>query len=134
MNLSLEDLIKRIKVNSRLKFKNDNHYYYSKNISVDQKNIFVTLNGLQTYRKALKNLIQVDNYDLNKQMKNLKETIKKVLKEENSLGSTRSSIKIIKNAIESYLEGEDISKINSLHVAIFIEDELDEAGYQIVKK
>lgn len=102
--MTLENLIKQIKINSRLKFKNDNNTYYNKNLSVDKKNIFVTLNGLQTYRKLLKNLIQVDNNKLD-EMKNLKETIKKVLKE------ATKSIKqefLVKVTSEEGITSEDI--------------------------
>lgn len=110
--MTLEDLIKQIKINSRLKFKNDNNIYYNKNLSVDKKNIFVTLNGLQTYRKSLKNLIQVDNHKLLNEMKknlnfekkdNLKETIKKIIKEQ-GIKKTENEIEIIDNALKSWEE------------------------------
>jgi hypothetical protein len=50
-----------LKINSQVEFKNDPKIYYVKNISQDGINVFVTLNGLQTYRKNLKNLIKIDS-------------------------------------------------------------------------
>jgi hypothetical protein len=51
----------RIGPNSRLLFKNDPQEYWVKNISPNRKEVFLTINGAQTYRKALKNIIKVDN-------------------------------------------------------------------------
>ena len=62
-----EDIIKhyRLGLDSRVKFKNDPQQYWIKNISPDRKNVFVHINGMQTYRKLIKNIIQVDNKKLN---------------------------------------------------------------------
>jgi len=54
----------RIGKNSRVQFKNDPKIYYVKNISPDRKNLFVTLNMLQTYSKRISNLVKVDNKDV----------------------------------------------------------------------
>jgi hypothetical protein len=59
----IEKMIKdyRIGPNSRLLFKGDPQEYWVKNISPNRKEVFLTINGAQTYRKALKNIIKVDN-------------------------------------------------------------------------
>lgn len=54
----------RIGKNSKVQFKNDPKTYYVKNISADRKNLFVTLNNLQTYSKRISNLIKVDEKDV----------------------------------------------------------------------
>jgi len=56
-----------LKTNSQVEFKNDPKIYYVKNISPDGINVFVTLNGLQTYRKSLKNLIKIDTKMINEE-------------------------------------------------------------------
>jgi hypothetical protein len=56
-----------LKTNSQVEFKNDPKIYYVKNISPDGVNVFVTLNGLQTYRKSLKNLIKIDTKMINEE-------------------------------------------------------------------
>lgn len=97
--MALEDLIKQIKTNSRLKFKNDNTTYYNKNLSLDKKNIFVTLNGQQTYRKSLKNLIQVDNYKLQINEESLKNLL--IKKIEDSSLSKEEKEKLLKQYKDS---------------------------------
>jgi hypothetical protein len=54
----------RIGKESRVQFKNDPRTYYVKNVSADRKNLFVTLNMLQTYSKKISNLVKVDNKDV----------------------------------------------------------------------
>jgi predicted nucleotidyltransferase len=54
----------RIGKDSRVQFKNDPRTYYVKNVSADRKNLFVTLNMLQTYSKKISNLVKVDNKDV----------------------------------------------------------------------
>lgn len=73
-----EEIIKHFRLgpDSRVKFKGDPQQYWIKNISPDRKNVFIHINGAQTYRKLIKNIVQVDNKKLN-----IKETIKKVVKE-----------------------------------------------------
>ena len=63
----IEKMIKdyRIGPNSRLLFKGDPQEYWVKNISPNRKEVFLTINGAQTYRKALKNIIKVDNKYVN---------------------------------------------------------------------
>lgn len=58
--VDLSRIKQMLKTNSQVEFKNDPKIYYVKNISPDGVNVFVTLNGLQTYRKSLKNLIKID--------------------------------------------------------------------------
>jgi hypothetical protein len=49
----IEKMIKdyRIGPNSRLLFKNDPQEYWVKNISPNRKEVFLTINGAQSYRK-----------------------------------------------------------------------------------
>ena len=54
----------RIGKDSRVQFKNDPRTYYVKNISADRKNLFVTLNMLQTYSKRISNLVKVNDKDV----------------------------------------------------------------------
>ena len=54
----------RIGKDSRVQFKNDPKTYYVKNISADRKNLFVTLNMLQTYSKRISNLVKVNDKDV----------------------------------------------------------------------
>ena len=63
----IEKMIKdyRIGPNSRLMFKKDPQEYWVKNISPNRKDVFLTINGAQTYRKSLKNIIKVDNKYVN---------------------------------------------------------------------
>lgn len=58
-----EKLIKDYNIgkDTRLIFKNDPQEYYVKNISPNRKEVFVTINSGQTYRKSLKNITKVDN-------------------------------------------------------------------------
>lgn len=58
--MDLNRLKQMLKWNAQVEFKNDPKIYYVKNISPDGINVFVTHNGLQTYRKSLKNLIKID--------------------------------------------------------------------------
>jgi hypothetical protein len=62
-----EEIIRKYRIgrDSRVKFKNDPQTYWVKNISPDRKNLFVHINGAQTYRKAIKNLVRVGNVDIN---------------------------------------------------------------------
>lgn len=61
-----EEIIKHFRLgpDSRVKFKGDPQQYWIKNISPDRKNVFVHINGAQTYRKSIKNIVQVDNKKL----------------------------------------------------------------------
>lgn len=76
-----EEIIKQYRLgpDSRIKFKNDPQQYWVKNISLDRKNVFVhTGKQSDTYRKLIKNIIQVDNKKLTEgeSLKNL--VIKKI--------------------------------------------------------
>jgi hypothetical protein len=64
--MSPEEIIQKYLIgrDSRVKFKNDPQTYWVKNISSDRKNLFVHINGAQTYRKAIKNLVRVGNQDI----------------------------------------------------------------------
>jgi hypothetical protein len=66
-----EEIIKQYRLgpDSRVKFKGDPQQYWIKNISADRKNVFVHINGAQTYRKLIKNIIQVDNKKITKEVK-----------------------------------------------------------------
>ena len=64
--MTSEEIIQKYRIgkDSRVKFKNDPQTYWVKNISPDRMNLFVHINGAQTYRKSIKNLVRVDNQDI----------------------------------------------------------------------
>jgi hypothetical protein len=58
-------VLQRLGTNARLKFKGDNTTYYVKNISPDQKGVFVTKdNGIGTWRKSISNITSIDGKPL----------------------------------------------------------------------
>lgn len=63
------NLIQQYKIgfDSRLQFKGDPQTYWVKNVSPNQREVFVTINGAQTFRKSLKNLEKVDGKSILKE-------------------------------------------------------------------
>lgn len=58
-------VIQRLGFNTRVKFKGDNTTYYVKNISPDQKNVFVTKStGVGTWRKPINKIIIINDKPL----------------------------------------------------------------------
>jgi hypothetical protein len=78
--MDLNRIKQMLKWNAQVEFKNDPKIYYVKNISPDGVNVFVTHNGLQTYRKSLKNLIKVDGRMLQENDANPRTRIESKLK------------------------------------------------------
>ena len=78
--MDLNRIKQMLKWNSQIEFKNDPKIYYVKNISPDGINVFVTLNGLQTYRKSLKNLIKIDTKMINENDDNTRSRLEKKLR------------------------------------------------------
>ena len=64
--MTSEEIIKKYRLgpDSRIKFKDDPQQYWIKNISPNRKEVFIHINGAQTYRKLIKNIIQVGNQKL----------------------------------------------------------------------
>ena len=78
--IDLNRIKQMLKINSQVEFKNDPKVYYVKNISPDGVNVFVTLNGLQTYRKSLKNLIKIDTKMITENDDNTRSRLEKKLR------------------------------------------------------
>lgn len=79
-----EEIIQKYRLgpDSRVKFKGDPQQYWIKNISADRKNVFVTINTAQTYRKLIKNIIQVDNNKIKEMKDNIFQGNRGMIKEE----------------------------------------------------
>ena len=96
--MTSEEIIKKYRLgpDSRVKFKDDPQQYWIKNISPNRKEVFIHINGAQTYRKLIKNIVQVGNEKLEKN-KNLKNIIKEVIHSKTCHcgcgGSCKASIK-----------------------------------------
>lgn len=96
-----ETLIKKYRLGpeSRIKFKNDPQQYWIKNISPDRKNVFVHINGAQTYRKLIKNIIQIDNNKLT-ETKMDHNKIRKIIRQSLNEGTINTFIREIDMASE----------------------------------
>ena len=79
-------VIQRLGFNTRVKFKGDNITYYVKNVSPDQKSVFVTRDsGVGTWRKPLSRLIQINGKPLMENIGKRKNNYKVNLNEEDQV-------------------------------------------------
>ncbi len=78
--MDVEGIIKKCLLGpgSRIKVKNDNKFYYVKNISPDRTNVFVVDDHNTVFRKKIANIVNCGNTKLNE---NPKEIIKKLIQE-----------------------------------------------------
>jgi len=79
-------VIQRLGFNTRVKFKGDNITYYVKNVSPDQKSVFVTRDsGIGTWRKPLSRLVQINGKPLMENIGKRKNNYKINLNEEDQV-------------------------------------------------